>query len=113
MKRLILVIVAILIAGTVAFLAAQDAAQVAAGRAIFAEKKCNMCHLAEGKGNKMYSLHGVAAKMSEADIRKWLTSPAEMEAKLKSPPKLKMSSRKVDLRPNEVDALVAYVKSLK
>jgi mono/diheme cytochrome c family protein len=110
MKRLVPVI--FVLASAVAWLSAQDAAQIATGRALFLEKKCNLCHQAEGKGNKMYSLHGVAAKMSEADVRRWLTAPAEMEAKLETQPKLKMSSKKVALTPAQVDALVAYIKSL-
>jgi hypothetical protein len=51
--------------------------------------------------------------MSDADIRKWLTAPADMEKKLKAPPKPSMSSKMTALKAAEVDALVAYIKSLK
>jgi mono/diheme cytochrome c family protein len=95
------------------FLVAQDAAQIEAGRKVFGEKKCSQCHQAEGRGNKMYPLAGVAAKMSDADLRLWLTSPAQMEAKLKQQPKLKMSTKRQPLTENDVNVLLAYIKSLK
>lgn len=95
------------------FVFAQDPKLVEAGKKVFDAQKCIMCHQVAGKGNKMYPLDGVAAKMSEADVRKWLTAPAEMEAKLAQQPKLKMSSRKYNLKPADIDALVAYLKSLK
>lgn len=96
-----------------AYAAGQSAEQVAAGKAVFDAQKCSMCHQVAGKGNKMYPLDGVATKLSEADLRKWITAPAEMEAKLESPPKLKMSARKFNLKPADIDALVAYLKTLK
>ena len=113
MKRMLLVVAGLALTASVAGLAAQDSPEVIAGRAVFAQKKCVMCHMAEGKGNKKYTLHGVAAKMSEADIRKWLIAPADMEKKLKAPPKPSMSSKMTALKAAEVDALVAYIKALK
>jgi mono/diheme cytochrome c family protein len=93
--------------------AAQDAQQVAKGKQVFETQKCAMCHQVAGQGNRMYPLDGVATKLTEADIRTWLTAPAEMEAKLDSPPRLKMSARKLELKPDELEALVAYLKTLK
>jgi hypothetical protein len=47
-------------------------------------------------------------------MRKWLTAPAEMEAKLDHPPKVKMSSRKsMKLADADVSALIAYLMTLK
>jgi cbb3-type cytochrome oxidase cytochrome c subunit len=46
-------------------------------------------------------------------MRKWLTSPAEMEKKLDHKPKITMSSKKVSLKDSEVDALIAYLQMLK
>jgi cytochrome c553 len=101
------------VAVTGAALVAQSTAQVDAGRKIFTEKRCSTCHQAEGRGNKMYPLHGVAARLSDADIRLWLTSPAEMEAKLKQQPKLKMSTKRQPLSDSDVEVLLAYIKTLK
>jgi len=82
------------------------------GKAVFAEQKCSMCHAIEGKGNKMNPLDGVGDKLAAADIRKWITSPKEMEAKLPTKPKMSMKAY-TDLKPADLDALVAYVQSLK
>jgi cytochrome c2 len=90
---------------------AQDA-QVAKGKELYTTLKCQMCHAIEGKGNKMFPLDGVGSKLSADDIRKWLVNPKEMEAKLATKPKMAMKS--FESRPKEeIDALVAYMVSLK
>ena len=89
-----------------------DPKLVASGRTLFETAKCGICHLAEGKGNKKQPLDGIAAKMPAADIRKWITSPAEMTAKLPKKPAVTMP-KKADLKDADVDALVAYIQSLK
>jgi mono/diheme cytochrome c family protein len=91
-----------------------DPKQVAAGKKLYGTLKCGTCHMAEGKGNKMQSLDGISQKMPKAQIRMWISSPAEMEAKLEKKPTVKMSSMmKTKLSDPDVDALVAYVQSLK
>jgi len=47
-----------------------------------------------------------------ADIRKWITSPKEMEAALPTKPKISMKAY-ASLKPEDLDALVAYLQSLK
>ena len=91
--------------------AAQDAALVEKGRAVYAANKCQTCHMAEGKGNKQFPLDGVGKKHSAADLEKWVTSPAEMEAKLATKPKIHMKPYK--LADGDLKALVAYMQSLK
>jgi mono/diheme cytochrome c family protein len=92
---------------------APDPAKVAAGKALFEETKCSKCHGPDGRGDKNDKLSLVtgAAKLSAADIRKWITSPAEMTAKLPKKPKEPM--KKFDLTDAQVDSLVAFVQSLK
>ena len=46
-------------------------------------------------------------------MKKWLTNPKEMEAKLDHKPKITMSSKKAPLTAAEVDSLVAYLQTLK
>jgi mono/diheme cytochrome c family protein len=93
--------------------AAQDkAAAIERGKAVYAEQKCSLCHAIEGKGNKQNPLDGVGSKLSAADIRKWITSPKEMEATLPTKPKMSMKAYP-NLKPEDLDALVAYVESLK
>ena len=90
-----------------------DPAKVAAGKTVFADTKCSTCHGPEGRGDKndKLSLVGISAKLSVADIRKWITSPAEMTAKLSKKPTVAM--KKFDLTDAQVDDLVAYIQSLK
>jgi mono/diheme cytochrome c family protein len=110
MKRVV-AFVAVLMGG-VALAAQGTPQQVEAGRKLYNAKKCAQCHTIEGKGGtvtKLYPLDGVGAKLSAADMKRWLTHPEEMEAKLDKPPKLKMSSKKVPLTPEEADALTAYM----
>jgi mono/diheme cytochrome c family protein len=92
---------------------AQDAKQVDAGQQLFTSKGCTKCHQVAGRGNKAHVLDGVASKVSTADMKKWLTNPTEMEAKLDHKPKIKMSSKKPALTTSDIDALVAYLETLK
>ena len=57
------------------------------------------------------SLDGVGSKLTAAEMKMWLTDPDAMTAKLKTKPKVKM--KKVTLKDPEIDALVAYLMSLK
>ena len=94
--------------------AAGQGDKVAAGKKIYDTNQCKTCHMAEKVGNKQYPLDGISAKMSDADIRKWMTATTEMEAKLKEAPKVKMSAMwKKKLGDEDLEALVAYIKSLK
>jgi cytochrome c oxidase subunit II len=99
------------VAATASSAAAQDA-NVQKGEALFSSQKCQMCHAVAGKGNKKYPLDGAGAKLSAADIKEWLVNPDAMIAKKGDKPVMKMKSYKT-LSTEEVDALVAYVSSLK
>jgi mono/diheme cytochrome c family protein len=92
---------------------APDPAKVALGKKTFEETKCDKCHGPEGrspKDPKLSLVEGAITKLSAADIRKWIVSPAEMTAKLSKKPKETM--KKFDLTNDQVDGLVAYVQSL-
>ena len=93
--------------------AAQDAALAAKGQAVYAAQKCQMCHAIEGKGNKTNPLDGVGTKLSADEIRRWILEPAEMTKQAKSTRKPPMPNRYSKLPAEEVDALVAYMQSLK
>jgi mono/diheme cytochrome c family protein len=111
MKRIASALVLTSLLAVPALAGAQDAAMIEKGKAVYAANKCQTCHMVDGKGNKRSPLDGVGAKHSEDDLRTWITAPAEMEAKLASPPKIKMKAYK--LSPEDLDALVAYMQSLK
>jgi mono/diheme cytochrome c family protein len=93
--------------------APQDAAQVKKGEAVYTAQKCQMCHGIAGKGNKANPLDGVGAKLSADDIKNWITHPTEAAAKAKSTKKPPMPAKYGKLPAADIDALVAYMQSLK
>ncbi len=111
MKLFAMTIAALVALGASA--AAQDAKKIEAGKKVYEAQKCATCHMVAGKGNKMFPLDGVGAKLSTTDLRRWLTHTAEMEAALAKKPAMKMSSKKYELKDADLDALVAYLESLK
>jgi len=91
----------------------QDAAQIKRGQEVYTAQKCQLCHAIAGKGNKQNPLDGVGAKLSADDIRKWITHPVEMTAQTKSTKKPPMPKKWANLPAADLDALVAYMQSLK
>lgn len=94
-------------------IAGQDAAQIKRGQEVYTAQKCQLCHSIGGKGNKSNPLDGVGAKLSADDIRKWITHPDEMTAQTKSTKKPPMPKKYDKLPAADIDALVAYLQSLK
>ncbi len=105
----------VLMAGLAAPVAAtaQDAAQIKRGAEVYAAQKCQVCHAIAGKGSKTNPLDGIGTKLSAADIRRWITHPDEMTAKVKSTKKPPMPAKWATLPAADLDALVAYLQSLK
>jgi mono/diheme cytochrome c family protein len=85
----------------------------AAGKQVFADKKCSVCHLVGDVGNKKGPvLDDVGSKLTKADIRGWITNAPEMAAKANIDRKPPMKAYP-DFTKEEVDALVAYLSTLK
>lgn len=97
----------------VAASAGQDAAQVKKGQEVYTAQKCSLCHAIAGKGGKTSSLDGVGAKVSAEDIRQWITNPKDAATKAKSTKKPPMPAKYGTLPAADLDALVAYMQSLK
>ena len=87
---------------------AQDAK---AGEKLFADQKCAVCHSIAGKGNVKGPLDDVGSRLPAADLSAWLTDAKAMTVKTKAPRKPEMKA--YTLEKNEVDALVAYLLTLK
>ena len=92
---------------------AQDAAQVKKGQEVYTAQKCQMCHAIAGKGGKANPLDGVGAKLSAADTKQWITHPVDAAKKAKSTKKPPMPKKYGSLPAADLDALVAYMQSLK
>ena len=90
--------------------AAQDAAK---GEQVYAAQKCSMCHQIAGKGNKLSPLDGVGKKLSAADTKEWIVDPDGAAKKHGSTKKPAMPKTYAKLPAADVDALVAYMQSLK
>jgi mono/diheme cytochrome c family protein len=88
----------------------QDATK---GKEVYAAQKCSTCHMIGGQGKKTSVLDGVGTKLSAADIKEWIVNPKEMTTKTKSKIKPVMPAKYSKLPPADVDALVAYMQSLK
>lgn len=81
------------------------------GMQVFTAQKCTLCHSVAGKGAKKGPLDGVGSKLDAAEIRAWITDPAGMTAKTKATRKPVM--KKKAMPPADVDALVAYLTTLR
>ena len=109
MTRILCALFVLALAGSAA---AQDAATIDKGKQLFTAQKCQACHSIAGVGNKNGMLDEVGTKLKADDIRQWIVAAPEMAAKVKSERKPLMKSYP-KLAKDEVDALVAYLSSLK
>ena len=114
MRRILLTALALAVAATVPVPAgAQDAAQIKRGQEVYTAQKCQVCHSIAGKGGKASPLDGVGKKLTADDIRQWITQPKEAAAKANSAKKPPMQDKYGTLPAADLDALVAYMQSLK
>lgn len=107
---------ALMIAAAFAVVSARPAmaqGDVEKGKAVYAAQKCSMCHAIAGVGGKTSPLDGVGKKLSAADIHAWIATPKVMEKKTNSTKKPPMPDRYGKLPAADLDALVAYMVSLK
>jgi mono/diheme cytochrome c family protein len=83
------------------------------GAEVYAAQKCSTCHSIAGKGAKANPLDGVGAKLSAEEIRQWIVDPVAMAKKSGSTKKPPMPNKYSKLPAADIDALVAYMQSLK
>ncbi|HEX5068791.1 MAG TPA: cytochrome c [Vicinamibacterales bacterium] len=88
-------------------------AEIARGKEVYAREKCATCHQIARQGNSRYPLDRVASRLTPEELRRWITDTAKMEDALPRMPAVRMSARKYRLSPADLDALVAYLGSLK
>jgi hypothetical protein len=70
-----------------------------------------LCHSIAGKGNAKGPLDGVGTKLTADEIHAWIVDAKGMTAKTKASRKPEM--KQYSLPNDDVDALVAYLSSLK
>jgi mono/diheme cytochrome c family protein len=108
MRKLSGVLIGMFVLAIAAPAAAQDHA---AGKKVYADNKCGVCHSIAGVGNKKFPLDA-AGKMKADDIRAWLVDAKGQADKEGKKMAMAMKSYKT-LPPADLDALVAYLQSLK
>jgi mono/diheme cytochrome c family protein len=91
--------------------AAQADTKADQGGALFVSKKCTLCHSVAGKGNPKGPLDSAATTRKPDEIRLWILDPEAMREKTKATRTPAM--KKTPLSDDQVDALVAYLGSLK
>ena len=109
MRRVFLILVIAVLALPLAA-SAQDA-KVQQGQKVFTDQKCSLCHSVGGHGNAKGPLDTVGSKLSADDIRQWVVDAKAMTAKTKATRKPEM--KQYTLPKDDVDALVAYLSTLK
>jgi mono/diheme cytochrome c family protein len=105
------IIIAITMCVGTATAATANDAEVTKGEKLYVEQKCALCHSIGDKGNKKGPLDGVASKLSAADVHEWIADAKGMTAKTKASRKPPMKA--YTLPKDDVDALVAYMMTLK
>jgi mono/diheme cytochrome c family protein len=106
-------ITALLVVGTPRVAQSQDADLIKKGQQVYNAQKCSVCHSIAGKGGKQSPLDGVGSKLSADEIRQWIVEPIEMAKKANSTKKPPMPKKYDKLPAGDIDALVAYMQSLK
>jgi mono/diheme cytochrome c family protein len=89
-----------------------DAATVSRGRAVYAQQNCASCHAVAGEGNPRLPLDGVGAKLTAPALREWITGTGRAAETL-SPATVRRKQRVLDLPAADVNALIAYLSTLK
>jgi mono/diheme cytochrome c family protein len=92
---------------------AASAQDTAHGAKVYADQKCSVCHAIGGKGNAKGSLDDVGSKLTAEQIREWIVDPVAATAKAKATRKPLMPAKYATLPKQDLDALVAYLASLK
>jgi mono/diheme cytochrome c family protein len=106
-------LIAALVVGAPIQAGSQDDAMVKKGKDVYAAQKCATCHSIAGQGKKVSPLDGVGSKLTAEEIRNWIVNPKEMTTKTNSTKKPPMPNKYSKLPAEEIDALVAYMQSLK
>ncbi len=83
-----------------------------AGRGVYVAQRCSMCHSLAGVGNPRYPLDGVGGRRGKEEIRKWIVGARELEDRLPGGA-FRMKQDYQGLPPGDLDALVAFMQSLR
>ena len=86
---------------------------MAQGEKLFVANKCTLCHSVGGVGNQQGPMETLLKDLTADDIRAWIIDPKAMLAKMVPPSTRKPQMLQFKLSNDDVDALVAYLMSVK
>lgn len=89
-----------------------NAALLARGRAVLEANDCLMCHSIAGEGSPRSPLDGVGARLSETEILHFAIADEAVQDDL-APRAIKAKRGYAELPQDELQAMVAYLASLK
>ena len=112
MRRVLIATMAVLAVMAASTVSAQDA-KIEKGMKVYADQKCSLCHSIAGKGNAKGPLDQAGTKYKAEELRQWLVDPVAMTAKHKAERKPAMPAKYTAMPKDDLDALVAYMASLK
>lgn len=90
---------------------AVDAERLAQGRAVYDEQGCARCHAIAGQGSPRSPLDGVGTRLDAAELRHYVIGDPAIADDL-SPRTLAAKRPYAELPPEQLDALVDYLRSL-
>lgn len=89
-----------------------DPEVAAAGRAVYAEQNCALCHAIAGEGNPRFPLDGVGSRHDAQALRDWILAQGEIEDNL-SARAAAMKRAYRELPESDLEALVGYLQTLR
>ena len=87
-------------------------ARMQRGREVFEEQRCSSCHSIAGTGNPRNPLDGIGARLRVEEYRPWITGTG-FAADLLAPSVAKRKQRYLSIPPEDQDALIEYLASLR
>lgn len=88
-----------------------DPAVMARGAEVLEREGCLRCHAVAGRGNPRNSLDGVASRRAAAELGQWITAEGAAAAVL-PPPVARAKERYRALPPDDIEALIKYLRAL-
>lgn len=92
--------------------APSDDPVLTAGKRVFEEQGCMLCHSVGEEGDKQHPLDGAGSRLSAAQIRDFIAPPESMRASL-SAEVFETKQQFRALPAQDLDALAAYLGSLR
>lgn len=83
-----------------------------AGRVVYEAQRCASCHSIAGAGSPRYPLDGVGSRHTPQAMAAWIVGAAEIADALPASV-VRRKQRYAELPPHELEALVAYLLSLR